>query len=375
MQPKIPGGLLLATNRSEAPMRRARAAERRSLPPTYEDDPPARERLKRERARLLRRERATNTRLRALQALADAALSHLTLDDLLRELLGRVTAVLGVDTVSIALLDDDGRTLTLRAARGLGEADVGRVRIPAGQGFVGRILASRAPQIADVDALSAADFEGAHPILRERLRAVAGVPLLVEDRAVGRDADREAAGQPASRLVGVLGVGSVAPRRFTKVDVQLLQLVGDRIALAVDRARLYAAEQDARRCAEAALARVQASEAQAAARAAHLQTILETIAEGVAVTDQDGRYILTNRAYRALLGADHLPGFDATVPAERGVLLDMRDPITGAPLLPESRPYRACARRGSGHRVNCGCPRAGARWPRAGVELQCRPAA
>src|SRR5689334_75932 len=73
MQPKIPGSLLLTAGQSEVPIRRARAAERRSLPPTHEDDPPAGERLERERARMLRRERATNTRLRALQALTDAA--------------------------------------------------------------------------------------------------------------------------------------------------------------------------------------------------------------------------------------------------------------------------------------------------------------
>src|SRR5260221_12679912 len=101
-----------------------------------------------------------------MQALTDTALSHLALDDLLRELLGRVTAVMGVDTVGIHLLDADGQALTVRAARGLGEEDVGRVRVPMGQGFAGRIAASRAPLIMDADALSAADFEGT-PLLWE----------------------------------------------------------------------------------------------------------------------------------------------------------------------------------------------------------------
>src|SRR5260370_15844865 len=81
---------------------------------------------------------ATNAQLQAMQALTDTALSHLALDDLLRELLGRVTAVLGVDTVGIFLLDDDGQALTLRDARGLGEEDVGRVRTRMGQGVAGR---------------------------------------------------------------------------------------------------------------------------------------------------------------------------------------------------------------------------------------------
>ena len=131
-----------------------------------------RKRLERKRARLLRRERATNARLRALQALTDAALSHLTLDDLLRELLGRVTAVLGVDTVSIALLDDDGRTLTLRAARGLGEEDVGRVRNPGRAGL-------RRPYPGE----SGAPDRGRRRPVRRRLRGGAPHPAGAAARA------------------------------------------------------------------------------------------------------------------------------------------------------------------------------------------------
>jgi PAS domain S-box-containing protein len=122
---------------------------------------------------------------------------------------------------------------------------------------------------------------------------------------------------PPSRLVGVLSVGSATPRRFTEANVHLLQLVGDRVALAIDRADLYAAEQDARQRAEAEAAQATASEARAAERAERLCTVLETMADGVAVYDAQGRYIQTNRAYRALVAADRLPGFEATTPAER----------------------------------------------------------
>src|SRR5258708_13426571 len=73
---------------------------------------------------------ATNAQLQAMQALTDTALSHLALDDLLRELLGRVTAVMGADTVSIFLLDAAGQTPTLRAAPGLAEDDAARLPLP-----------------------------------------------------------------------------------------------------------------------------------------------------------------------------------------------------------------------------------------------------
>jgi PAS domain S-box-containing protein len=296
-----------------------------------------RKRLEEERALLLQRERATNAQLRALQALTDTALSHLALDDLLGELLGRVTGVLGTEQVGILLLEEDGRTLTVRAACGLLEAAPGYDRFVLGQGFPGRIAASRVPLITD--APSADDFDGAPPELRERLRAAAGVPLLVEDPM-----EDPAATHPESRLVGVLLVGSATPRRFTEADVQLLQLVGDRVALAIDRSRLYAAEQSARQCAEAALARARAGEEQATERAAQLHTILETIADGVAVSGMDGRLVQTNRAFRELLAADRLPQFETMSFVDRAPLLDFKNPATGEPFPIERHPVARALR-------------------------------
>ena len=68
-----------------------------------------------ERARLLELERdarsraeAALDRLRAIQQVTEAALAHLSLDDLLRELLDRIGEVLLVDIVTILLMDAAG---------------------------------------------------------------------------------------------------------------------------------------------------------------------------------------------------------------------------------------------------------------------------
>jgi PAS domain S-box-containing protein len=300
--------------------------------------------LEQDRARLLEQEQAaraeaeaTNAQLRAMQALTDTALSQLALDDLLRELLDRVTAMMGVDHVAILLLDEDDRTLTVRAARGrLGPA-LDRVRVLLGQGVAGRIAANREPLIEND--LATSDLTGVHPLLREQMHSVVGVPLLVEDPV-----EDACAGQLVSRLVGVLQVGSITPRRFTEADVQLLQRAADRISLAINRAHLYAAEQDARQRAEAALARATASEARAAERAEQLHTILETIADGVAVSATDGRLIQTNRAFRELLAADHLPQFDVMTFVDRAPLFDFHDPATGEPFPIERHPVARALR-------------------------------
>jgi PAS domain S-box-containing protein len=276
-------------------------------------------------------EENANEALRRLQTITDTALSHLALDDLLRELLGRVTDVMLVDQVIILLLDESGQTLTLRAARGLFEELIGQVRAVVGKGEIGRIAATRAPVI--VNEPSAADMPIAPPLLKQQLRALAGVPLLVRDPGA-----TSAPGKPIPRLLGVLSVGSTTPHEFTDADVQLLQRAADRIALAIDHALVYAAEQEARRRAEAALARALLSETQATDRAEQLHTVLETIEDGVAVYDMEGRPIQTNRAYRKLFSLDHgPPGFESLPSLERSVLLNVRD-ASDAPLDLERNP-------------------------------------
>ncbi len=120
--------------------------------------------------------------------------------------------------------------------------------------------------------------------------------------------------------------------------ISMVQDITARKRLEQERARLLQRERTARAEAEAALARVQAGEAEAAEHAEHLRTILETMADGVVVVGQDGCLIHTNHAFRQLLAADRLPCFKATSPAELGPHLDVRDPATGAILPFEDSP-------------------------------------
>jgi len=152
-------------------------------------------------------------RLRDLRSVTDAALAYLPLDDLLNELLGRVVGILDADTAAILLLDDDESTLVARAAKGLEEEVERGVRVPVGQGFAGRIAATRQPvQIENLD-----NAEIVNPILRKRgLRSLLGVPLVVE-----------------GGVIGVMHVGTLVERKFSKEDVALLQSAGDRAALAI----------------------------------------------------------------------------------------------------------------------------------------------
>src|SRR5213592_4229491 len=163
--------------------------------------------------------RSRPDRLERLQALTDAALVHLELEELLGALLERTTELLDTDTSAILLLDDERGELVARAAVGIEEEVERGVRIPLGKGFAGRVAAERRPVI--LDDVDHADV--LNPILREKgIKSLLGVPLLVQNHAIG-----------------VLHVGTLAPRRFTIDDVELLGFVADRVAVAVERGRLH----------------------------------------------------------------------------------------------------------------------------------------
>ena len=176
-------------------------------------------------ARLYERERGAReeaeravAELRTLQTITDAALAHMGLDEMLGALLDRVRAALETDTAAILLLDHESDELVARAARGLEEEVERGVRIPVGQGFAGRIAADARP--VTIENLDTANV--VNPILREKgIRSLLGAPLLVR-----------------GEVLGVMHVGTLTPRAFTSTDSRLLQLAADRVALALEHARL-----------------------------------------------------------------------------------------------------------------------------------------
>jgi serine phosphatase RsbU (regulator of sigma subunit)/anti-sigma regulatory factor (Ser/Thr protein kinase) len=160
------------------------------------------------------------THLEDVQRVTEAALAYLDLDDLLAELLERVTEILEADTAAVLLVEDGGRTLVARAAKGLEEEVERRFQLPIGHGFAGRIAFTREPlAIAD---LERSRIQPVNPLFREKgVRALLGVPLVVE-----------------GEVIGVLHVGALTPREFHESDLELLQLVADRVALSIERSRL-----------------------------------------------------------------------------------------------------------------------------------------
>jgi GAF domain-containing protein/anti-sigma regulatory factor (Ser/Thr protein kinase) len=227
--------------------------------------------------------------LAALQRVTDAALAHLSRDDLLTELLRRVAEILDSDTAAILMLEPNGTHLRARAAKGIEEEVEQGVRIPIGAGFAGRIAAEGRPR--SIDDVNQADIY--NPILREKgIHSLLGVPLVIE-----------------GRVTGVMHVGSLTPRRFTTDERDLLQLAADRAALAIEHAQLYEREREARMAAERASTRLQALQRVTDAALAYLpedellvellyrvSEILESDTAAILMLEPNGEYLRARAA-------------------------------------------------------------------------------
>jgi PAS domain S-box-containing protein len=173
----------------------------------------------------------TERRARQLATAADvsrAAASILELDSLLFEVTDLIRERFDFYHASIFLLDGEGEYAELRESTG----EVGRIMkerghrlLVGGPSIIGWVTANRRPRVAlDV---------GEDPIhFRNELlpdtRSELAIPLISGDR-----------------LLGALDVQSTEPNAFGEDDVRVLQILADQVAVAIENAQAYKAQQEA----------------------------------------------------------------------------------------------------------------------------------
>ncbi len=141
-------------------------------------------------------------------------------DELMRTLVDRTTAAMGVRVCSLYLFDRDGQHLTLAATNGLDVGQVGKVRIDLGRGLTGLAAATRQPVFSrDVTVdhrftwLPQLDLHGLHAML--------AMPLVWNDT-----------------LVGVLNVQDAPVRDFAPAEVELLTTIAALLGGIVEKGRM-----------------------------------------------------------------------------------------------------------------------------------------
>jgi PAS domain S-box-containing protein len=167
-------------------------------------------------------ESALERRMRILDAMGDIALAQLPLDSLLKALLDGLHRELELENIAIFLVDDDGKTLSARMASGVGADVANRIRFPLADTMVGQALLDRRTiHIPNVEVVGG-EWVYFSPEMRSGMNVQSFIvaPLVVEDQ-----------------LIGGLYLGASQPDRFSHGDARLVEVIGQRAALAIERAR------------------------------------------------------------------------------------------------------------------------------------------
>lgn len=233
-----------------------------------------------ERLRLFQAEREQRELAEALQKAAAAVGSTLDTDVLLDRILEQVEHVVPGDAFNIMLLTGDGQ---VQVARRRGYEQLGdhtdRKVYALGQIPNLPLMVNTGEPIVIAD--TAADATWISLEGREWLRSYVGAPIRVGDLTVG-----------------FLNVNGTRPGQFGPADAQRLQALASHAATAIQNAQLY---RQVRSYAEQLEQRVQERTAQLQAQYAQIEAILQSVSDGIIVTNARGEILQANPVAQAWL--------------------------------------------------------------------------
>ncbi|MGA8492404.1 MAG: GAF domain-containing protein [Terriglobales bacterium] len=152
-----------------------------------------------------------------LLEVADVVNTTLDLDTTLRRVAELVRKVIDYEIFGILLLNEKTQELYFRFQVGYAPEIAERMRIKVGEGVTGMAAQRREAILVD-DVSKDPRYISAVPNVRSEL----AVPLIIKNR-----------------LIGVIDIESPQPNHFTEEHKRLLTLIGSRMAVGIENARLY----------------------------------------------------------------------------------------------------------------------------------------
>ncbi|BBX35086.1 signal transduction histidine kinase [Mycolicibacterium mageritense DSM 44476 = CIP 104973] len=165
----------------------------------------------------------TDRELALLRELIQATSSGPGVEPLAAAAARMITDATATDVCFVHVLDDSERALTLAGATPPFDAEVGKIRLPLGQGISGWVASHREPVVISHDKEADPRYMPFESLRGRDFTSMVSVPMQTDPGG----------------LVGVLNVHTVNRREFTARDVELLVVIGRLIAGALHQARLH----------------------------------------------------------------------------------------------------------------------------------------
>jgi len=171
------------------------------------------------------RTRRENVRLRALIPLYELSkifMGFTNLDLLLTEIVDVCCHETDADRASLMLLNEDGHTLTIKAARGLPQDVIQTTRVELGEGIAGRVAERREALVLDDSSPPSAEF--AKLMKQSQVSSAISIPLIVREELIG--------------ILNLSKLGQVSSP-FTAGSLELASVLAGQAAIAIKNARLF----------------------------------------------------------------------------------------------------------------------------------------
>ncbi len=201
--------------------------------------------------------------LAALLAIAQTATQSLNSEKILNDTLDKSLEILRFDVGYIRILDNEARSFTVRAARGLSSPEFLSSRIPVDSSLgIVRTILSREP-VSCPDIRRDPRFR-ARTMEREGVISTAFVPVMSK-----------------ARVVGLLVIGSRKRHRFLTGEINLLMAFGSQLGMALENTQLFD---------------------QVNRDKAYIENLVENAGDAVVATALDDRILTWNRAAEIIFG-------------------------------------------------------------------------
>jgi len=152
----------------------------------------------------------------------------LDLDELLQQIMSSAADLLGAETSSLLLVDEESGDLNITTATGESGQQVTRRQVPAHQGIAGWVVDNGETAVVDSPKDDARFYAVMDQAIQFETRNMGVVLLPVLDERIG--------------AVEVINKHNGS---FTEMDAELAQALANQAAIAIDNARLYAKLADA----------------------------------------------------------------------------------------------------------------------------------
>ncbi|MDO8735826.1 MAG: GAF domain-containing protein [Thermoleophilia bacterium] len=160
--------------------------------------------------------------LEAIEAISEAGLASIDLEEVLIELVTRTQDVMQMDAAMIMLVDESGERLVARAAAGCISVPLDEISTRVGEGLAGRAFQEGVPMKID-NYQNESDAIEIRPFVESSgVKSILAVPLRI-----------------GGRVAGVLQIGSQREKAFSAREWGLIQVLADRASMAVQNSLLY----------------------------------------------------------------------------------------------------------------------------------------